>query len=63
MGGLLPSDERASLPDDALGDAIAAAVIDAISDAAHVAVVTFPLYECPACDALSDDDPAAVTDY
>lgn len=76
MGRLLPADEGASVPDDALGDAIADAVDGAITFA-HLHVYADraadghpdPYAEpCPACaflvsDLHSDDDPAAATDY
>ena len=77
MGRLLPADERASVPDDALGDAIASAVTKGVSERyaralIHVhserdrildAQLVTDSDDCSYCDALSDDDPAAATDY
>lgn len=59
MDGLLREDERARVPDDTLGDAIALAVSHAIADAAADRDL------CPFChpDTFTDDDPSAVTDY
>ena len=57
MDGLLPADERAGVPDDALGDAIGVAVNRAIDDALWDALTNGHTFT------RSDDDPSAATDY